>query len=75
MQFILRVGRGGKVAGNSSQEADRMKADIRTQALVVAHLEEAEGVACEIEVYKSSCIELKNAVDVHRHHHISQGAD
>ena len=49
-----------KSQGILLQEADRMKADIQT---LVARLEEAEGVACEIEVYKSSCIELKNAVD------------
>ena len=49
-----------KLQGNLLQEADRMKTDIQT---LVARLEEAEGVACEIEVYKSSCIELKNAVD------------
>ena len=29
---------------------------------LVARLEEAEGVACEIEVYKSSCVELQNAI-------------
>ena len=30
---------------------------------LVARLEEAEGVACEIEVYKSNCVELQNAID------------
>jgi chromosome segregation ATPase len=49
-----------KSQGNLLQEADRMKADIQT---LVARLEEAEGVECEIEMYKSSCIELNNAVD------------
>ncbi len=42
------------------QEADRMKTDIQT---LVGRLEEAEGDACEIEVYKSSCIELQKAID------------
>ena len=42
------------------QEAERMKADIQT---LVGRLEDAEGVACEVEVYKGSCVELQNAVD------------
>uniref|UniRef100_A0A7S2VHY6 Uncharacterized protein n=1 Tax=Skeletonema marinoi TaxID=267567 RepID=A0A7S2VHY6_9STRA len=49
-----------KSQGSLLQEAEKMKADIQT---LVARLEEAEGVACEIEVYKSSCVELQNAID------------
>ena len=49
-----------KTQASLLKEAEQLKVDIKT---LVSKLEEAEGISCEIEVYKSSCIELRNAVD------------